>query len=127
MISSFLSLVSLVVLPAVAVAQLPASPYAVPSPCANGQCRPVQAAATVAHAAVVNAAEVVRGVWTTPTQPWYTPLPATVPQTMPKAAPQLVLSGPILNALGIRRVVVEFASPGSARSLFRPFGGRFRR
>lgn len=151
MIRPFLAAVAVAVLPADADAQLPPSPYA--SPCPGGVCPRVQAAVTQVRAAgadVLHRAGVVvggpvsvgqrvqsphvvngpvGGYWSDPTvRPWHTPLPPSVPQTMPQAPPQLVFSGPLLGMFGIRRVVIEFASPlPEGRSLARPFGGRFRR
>jgi hypothetical protein len=130
-IRPFLALVSLVVLSSAAVAQ-----------CANGVCQVpraavvppvIPAAVQTVRTAVANGLYRVRdviqpvyGVWTPPAQPWYPPLPATIPQPMPRAEAVMSLHPVILRPIGVQRVDVVFGPPTQTRSLFRPFGGRFR-
>jgi hypothetical protein len=130
-IRPFLSLVSLALLSSAAVAQ-----------CADGRCQvpraavvpPVlPAAVQTVRAAVANGLyrvgdviQPVNGVWTPPAQPWYPPLPATIPQPMPRAEAVVSLYPAILRPLGVQRVDVVFGPPVQTRSLFRPFGGRSR-
>jgi hypothetical protein len=131
-IRPFLALVSLALLSSAAVAQ-----------CAGGVCQvpraavvppALPAAVQTVRAAVANGLyrvgdviQPVYGVWTPPAQPWYPPLPTTLPQPMAAPPERFVSLYPaILRPLGVQRVDVVFSPPVQTRSLFRPFGGRFR-
>lgn len=94
---SFLALAAVVVvLPAVAVAQLPAPTCAVPQSCSTGQCPRLSSAVSTVLAArggilhragdmIAPPAAPVYGMWATPgVQPWQV-TPASVPQPMPAA------------------------------------------
>lgn len=74
--------------------------------CPAGGYRPVQAVVTGVHNAVVNSAEVVRGVWADPTvSPWHVQSPAAIPQRMPSAV-TFTPGQPVRNLLRAVKSVV---------------------